>query len=271
MKAAAKEDSPPNQSTEAALDALNQRQQAIIDIVRSKGFATIEWLAEHFQISAQTVRRDIIFLDSCRLLQRFHGGAGVLDRSVRLGYAEKRIVALDAKAAIGRAAAALIPDGATVFLDVGTTVEAAARALCRNSALRVFTNSLASALHLANHPGIAVMVTGGALRGPDGSLVGDGATAMLRELRFDVALIGMSGWDDDGAPMDFDVDKIAVKRVAIARASQAILLCDSSKFGRSAVARINPPDSFSTLVSDQAPPEELRAVLQRCGVKIILQ
>ena len=73
--------------------------------------------------------------------------------------------------------------------------------------MRVFTNSLAAALQLADRDGIEVVVTGGLLRGHDGSLVGDSVTATLRDLRLDFAFIGLSGWDDDGAPMDFDIDK----------------------------------------------------------------
>lgn len=250
-------------------EALNDRQQALLEIVLGKGFATVEWLAERFEVSAQTVRRDIIRLDERGLLQRFHGGAGALESTVRLGYAQKQGVAVDAKTVIGRAAAALVPEGATVFLDVGTTVEAAARALAGHRALRIFTNSLPSAMHLAGRPGIEVVVTGGTLRGADGSLVGDGATALLRDLRFDLALIGLSGWDEDGAPMDFDLDKIAIKRLAITRSARALALCDSGKFERTAVARIAPAKVFAALVCDQSPGAGLRDALAQAGVAIV--
>jgi len=262
----------PDQEIGAAADgppdALNERQLALLEIVLGKGFATVEWLAERFEVSAQTVRRDIIRLDERGLLQRFHGGAGARESTVRLGYAQKQAVAVDAKTAIGRAAAALVPEGATVFLDVGTTVEAAARALADHRALRIFTNSLPAALHLAGRTGIEVVVTGGTLRGADGSLVGDGATSLLRELRFDLALIGLSGWDEDGSPMDFDLDKIAVKRLAIARATQALALADAGKFDRRAVARIAPPTAFAALVCDRPPSGPLRDRLVSAGVEI---
>ncbi|MGO6748192.1 DeoR/GlpR family DNA-binding transcription regulator [Rhizobium ruizarguesonis] len=251
-------------------EQLNERQASLLGIVQIQGFATVEWLAERFQVSAQTIRRDIIHLDQGGLLQRFHGGAGALKRTVRLGYARKQNLAVDAKDAIGTRAAARVPEGATVFLDVGTTVEAAARALAGHKTLRVFTNSMASGMHLAGRPGIEVVVTGGSLRGADGSLVGDGATALLRDLRFDLALIGISGWDEDGAPMDFDLDKIAVKRTAIARAGQTLVLCDASKFDRAAVARIVPANALSALVTDHAPPLALSENLSQADVEIVL-
>lgn len=119
---------------------VNARQERILALVRGRGFATIEALARELDVSAQTVRRDIIRLDEAKLLQRFHGGAGLRDSAVRMGYAEKQILAADAKASIARALADLVPDGASVLLDVGTTVEAVARALAeRRQRLKVFT------------------------------------------------------------------------------------------------------------------------------------
>jgi len=257
---------------ESSAADLNERQAALLSLVRSRGYATVEWLAEQFTVSAQTVRRDIIRLDELGMLQRFHGGAAASDTSVvRLGYAEKQELAVEAKLAIGVAAARLVPNGASVFVDVGTTAEAVARALSGHTSLRVFTNSLAAARQLAGRDGIEVVVAGGLLRGHDGSLVGDSVTATLRDLRLDLAFIGLSGWDDDGAPMDFDIDKIAVKRVAIARAREAIAICDASKFGRQALARIAPADQFSRLICDAPPSASLAGRLEAAGLTVIVE
>ena len=256
--------------TPAGLGQLSGRQAELLGIVQEQGFATVESLAERFAVSAQTVRRDIIHLDRRGLLQRFHGGAGALEGTVRLGYVQKQGLAVLAKEAIGAEAASRVPIGATVFLDTGTTVEASAKALAGHRTLRVFTNSIASAMHLAGRAGIEVVVTGGSLRGADGSLVGEGTTALLRDLRFDLAFIGLSGWDDDGAPMDFDLDKIAVKRIAIARAHQTLALCDGGKFERAAVARIVPPDAISALVTDCRPPLALSEKLDQARVELVV-
>jgi DeoR family glycerol-3-phosphate regulon repressor len=254
----------------SSLEGLNERQAALLALVRQRGYATVEWLAEQFEVSAQTVRRDIILLDQRGMLQRFHGGAAAADKAVvRLGYAEKQELAVEAKLAIGTAAARLVPEGASVFIDVGTTAEAVARALAGHAALRVFTNSLAAARQLAGRDGIEVVVAGGSLRGRDGSLVGDSVTASLRELRLDIAFIGLSGWDDDGAPMDFDIDKIAVKRTALARARSAIAICDGSKFDRQAIVRIAPPEQFARLICDAPPPPALAGRLEAAGVDVL--
>ena len=111
-------------SASGMFDEITPRQREIVQIVGDKGFATIDALAQHFAVSAQSIRRDIIQLDEGRYLQRFHGGAGLRDSTVRLGYAEKHGRSTEGKARIAAAAVALVPDGASVFLDVGTTVEA---------------------------------------------------------------------------------------------------------------------------------------------------
>ncbi len=100
---------------------LTPRQAEILQLVGEHGYATLETLSQRFDVSVQSIRRDIIQLDKLRLLQRFHGGAGPMDSTVRLGYAEKTMRAAAAKERIGRSAANLVPDGAAIFLDVGTT------------------------------------------------------------------------------------------------------------------------------------------------------
>jgi DeoR family glycerol-3-phosphate regulon repressor len=221
-------------------------------------------------VSAQTVRRDIIRLDEAKLLQRFHGGAGLRDSAVRVGYAEKRVLAADAKDRIGRRVAELVPDGASVFLDVGTTAEAVARALgARRRRLKMFTNGMAAARILSEFPTFDVFVLPGHVRGPDGSLTGDATVAAVGEFRADFAVVALSGFDADGAPMDFDLGKIAVKRAMAARARRALMVADSSKFGRQATARLAPLSAFSALASDAEPPGPLAEALAAAGVELI--
>jgi len=245
----------------------NDRQQAILRQVADQGFATIEALARQFGVSAQTVRRDIIELSAAGLLQRFHGGAGPAG-AVRLGHAEKTLRAPAAKARIGAALCALLPERRTLFLDVGTTVEAAALALARRGGDTVFTNSIVAALAFGRTESDAVHVLPGTLRGADGSLVGGETVRALSALSLDVAVIACSGFDASGAPMDFDPEKVAVKRAAIAASRTAVLLCHGEKFGRSAIHRIAPARCFGTLICDVEPPAALAEALIKAGVLI---
>ena len=249
---------------------LNARQREIVKLVKAQGFVMIEVLVNEFNVSAQTIRRDIILLDKHKILQRFHGGAGLPHDTVRLGYQQKKSVSIEGKFRIGKAAASLIADGAAVFLDVGTTVETVAQSLADRADLYIFTNSLVSAIALAGSQVRNVIVTGGLIHGADGSLVGDGVTATIQRFKFDVAVIGCSGFDDDGAVMDFDIQKVGVKKAAMANARRIILVADHSKFVHTAFIRISALENFSDLVTDCEPPAALKNALQTAGVEVIV-
>lgn len=246
---------------------ISERQARIVEIVHQQGFATIESLAKDFGVSPQSVRRDIIRLDVNGVLQRFHGGVGLRDTAVRLDYTEKRSIAADAKMRIATKAASLVPDGSVIFLDVGTTAEAMAHALTTKTALRIFTVSLAAAGILAGKPGIEVFVLGGAVRGIDGSIVGETTLTMISRFRFDYALIGFSGIDREGTPMDYDLEKVAVKQAAINQSSRTLLVADSSKFRKPAVVKFAAGAPSLVFVTDTPPPDSL---IEKLSGKVIL-
>ncbi|MEM8663257.1 MAG: DeoR/GlpR family DNA-binding transcription regulator [Pseudomonadota bacterium] len=230
--------------TDTPSAALNSRRARILRDIEECGFVTIDALAASLGVSAQTVRRDIIALDGLGFVQRFHGGAGrngalraENSATVRLGHGAKRDVAVKAKRRAARAAAAAIPDGAYIYIDVGTTMEELAAVLAERTGLTVFTNSLrvASGLGSAAHD---VHVLGGQLWGNDGSLVGATAVERIASLRLDAAFIACSAVEADGSVMDFDPHKIAIKRAALRSARTRYLLATPEKFGRSARERL---------------------------------
>lgn len=250
---------------------LTARQKEILQTVGETGYATLETLSQRFDVSVQSIRRDIIHLDKMRLLQRFHGGAGPMDSTVRLGYAEKTLRATAAKERIGVAAAGLVPEGSVVFLDVGTTVEAVAAALkARDIRLHAFTNSLACAMLLAAEPKIQLHVFGGSLRGADGSLVGATTLAGIDVIHFDYAFIGFSGFAADGSALDYDLEKIAVKQAAMRRCETAVLVGDQSKFHSKAVATIGRAEEFAHLVCDAAPPDFLGTAFLQSKLDVVV-
>ncbi|MFN4153886.1 MAG: DeoR/GlpR family DNA-binding transcription regulator [Paracoccaceae bacterium] len=231
-------------------EMLSDRQSAILGQIRDTGFATLEALAETFGVSMQTVRRDVIMLQGAGLIERFHGGAGMRAEGPpgRIDHLAKRQIARDEKHAIALAAAALIPAGALVYIDVGTTLEAAAAQLAQKPALSVVTNSLRAAL-LFDPGRHDVTLLPGRIAGVDGSLTGADTVTGLSRLRPDFALVGCSGVEPAGAAMDFDAGKIAVKRMAMEVACQSLLLATRDKFGRSARAEIAALDRFDHVIS----------------------
>ncbi len=250
--------------------ALTRRQRSVLAAVQELGFVTIDGLAREFEVSSQTIRRDIIKLQQANYLHRFHGGAGLTDGTFRPGYAQKLTTAPAGKERIGRAVAEMIPDGASVYLDVGTTVEAVARALLSKMTLRIITCSVSVAMIFCSHGKFDVFVTGGSVRGANGSLVGSVTTESLKMFRVDYAVIGFGGFDDDGAPMDFDLEKIAVRQVALAHSRHGIAVADASKFGKAGVARVAPLSAFHALVTDSEPPKPLRRLFDTAGVRCVV-
>ena len=232
-------------------ELFSERQEAILSQVAKNGFVTIEALANEFDVSAQTIRREIIELSNRGRLQRFHGGAGPMNatESARLDYQEKLKISQGEKAIIGRKAADMIPDSSIIYLDVGTTIEACAQELARRRGFTIFTNSMRSAMAF-DHAEHNVFVLGGRMAGRDGSLVGEDVVQKLADVHLDFALIACSAIDEDNRVMDFDMAKIAIKRSAMAVASKSFLLAAQTKFNRKALSSISQLDGFDQVVTD---------------------
>jgi len=214
------------------------RQPDILDIARVEGKVTVEGLAERFGVTVQTIRRDLAELADTGRLQRVHGGAIMPSGTTNIGYEDRRVLNQDAKRAIARACAAHIPDGASLFLNIGTSTEAVAYELLNHKRLLVVTNNMNVAQILAGNPECQVIVTGGTLRRSDGGLVGNLASNTIRQFKFDIAVIGCSALDQDGDLLDFDFQEVEVSQAIIAQSRRSFLVSDHSKFQRSAPARI---------------------------------
>src|SRR6201981_2542818 len=154
------------------MPGLSHRQTEILNIPRAFGRVTVEDLARRFEVSAQTIRKDLNDLCDQRSLTRIHGGAIIASGVENLAYEARRFVAAEEKKAIGAAAAALIPNGSSLFINIGTTTEEVARALTSHEDLLVITNNLNVARTLYPFPSFDVIVAGGPVRRSDGAIVG---------------------------------------------------------------------------------------------------
>ena len=127
------------------------RHQALQEFLSARGYATIEELARHFEVTPQTVRKDINALAEEGKVQRFHGGAGMVSGSENIVYDERKGICQEEKRRIGALLATHIPDGVSVCINIGTTTEEAARALLEHKNLRVVTNSI-NVASICAHP-----------------------------------------------------------------------------------------------------------------------
>ena len=233
------------------------RHAAILARASQSGRVLATPLAASLGVTVQTIRRDLRALCDLGRLERTHGGAVLPSGVANIGYGDRRGLNREAKARIATRAAALIPDHASLFLNIGTTTEAVARALSRHRALMVVTNNLNVANILADNPGITVVVAGGTLRRADGGLVGDLAALAIARFKVDIAVIGASAIDAEGDLLDFDPQEVAVSRAILAQARQAILVADGSKFARKAPVRIGSLAEVDHFVTDALPSERL--------------
>lgn len=232
-------------------EAVARRHHRILDLAQRTGSVAVEALAAELAVTPQTIRRDLNLLAGRSMLSRVHGGAVVTSGVDNLDREARRHIAAEAKTAIAAAAAALVPDGASLFLTIGTTTEAIARALTGHRHLLVVTNNLNVADILAGCPTIEVVVAGGRVRASDRAIVGALAIDFIRGFKVDIALIGASAIDPDGTLLDFDIDEVRVAQTIIAQSRSVILAADRTKFGRPAPVRIAGMEAIDHLVTDR--------------------
>jgi DeoR family glycerol-3-phosphate regulon repressor len=246
------------------------RQARIVTLVRQRGFVPIETLAHQFDVTVQTVRRDLTYLSQKGLISRFHGGAGLPSSVENIDYTTRKILNLAEKKSIARLVARHIPAHSSLFINIGTTTEAVARELLRHEDLRFITNNLNVALLLSANPGFSVVVAGGIVRTRDGGIVGQAANDMIAQFRVDYAIIGISGIDSDGTLLDYDYDEVRASQTIMRNSRKIFLVADHTKFGRRPMVRAGSISQVSALFTDQPPPAPLRALLAGHGVEVHL-
>ncbi|KNG93438.1 DeoR faimly transcriptional regulator [Pseudaestuariivita atlantica] len=245
------------------------RQADILELARAQGAVTVDDLAAQFGVTAQTIRRDLTELAEAGQLERVHGGAVLPSGVANIEYEERRRLNDAAKAAIAAACAADIPDAASVFLNIGTTTEAVAKALMKHRGMMIFTNNLNVATLMAGAPEVEVMVTGGMLRHADGGLVGAAASRMIENFKFDIAVIGCSAIDPvDGDILDFDLSEVGVSQSILSRARKRVLVADHSKWQRAAPARIASLREIDVMFTDGPVPDGLAQRLRDWGTEV---
>ncbi|MEU1282141.1 DeoR/GlpR family DNA-binding transcription regulator [Streptomyces sp. NPDC005805] len=247
-----------------------ERQQEILRLAREGGRVDVLSLAEEFQVTAETVRRDLKALDRAGLVRRVHGGAipaGHLDFEPDL--AERDAVASDEKDDIARAALAELPADGSVILDAGTTAARLAAAFPVESALTVVTHALPIAARLADHPGIALHLVGGRVRHRTRAAVDAWALRAYGEIKADVVFLATNGFSLDGGLTTPDLAEAAVKSAAVRAARRVVLLADSAKFGQQHFARFGDLSDVDLLITDKGLSEEDARAVERQGPEVV--
>ena len=239
------------------------RHQEIVNLVQQHGYVSTEDLVEQFKVSPQTIRRDLNELADENKIRRHHGGATIPLSSVNTAYTTRKVMQLNEKDTIAEALAKHIPDGATLFIDIGTTPESVAKALVKNHKdLRVVTNNINVAMILMANPDFKVILAGGEVRNRDGGIVGEATLDFSKQFRLDFGILGISGIDYDGSLLDFDYHEVRVKKAIIENSRSVYLAVDHTKFGRNAMVNLGNISELQMIITDQEPPEEIVAILK---------
>ncbi len=251
------------------------RRERMLAEIKEREFVRVGELSSRFGVSDVTVRGDLDSLAARGKVHRVRGGAipRLIPRQEQPF--EDSISSFAAeKVAIAQAAAALLEDGETVLLDVGTTAAAAARAIAARAELSdvvVFTNGLKTALELESAiPQITVVVLGGTLRPLQHSLVDPLATLILDQISVKTVLLGCNGIDPIGGVTNINLPEAALKQRMLAVATRRVVLADGSKLGRVEVARLcDVADIDLVITGPSADPAVVEALRERdCEVHV---
>ncbi|MCJ8338169.1 MAG: DeoR/GlpR family DNA-binding transcription regulator [Pseudomonadales bacterium] len=249
---------------------LNSRQQQILQLISAEQFVSVEFLTQHFQVAAQTVRRDITQLCDLGLARRHHGGAGQLPSAENLSFGNRRIINANAKQLIALRIAAQIPDNASLALGIGTTIEAVAKALLNKKGLRIITNNLNVASIFFQTSDAQVLVSGGKLRPLDQDLVGDQVVSFYNSYYTDFAIISVGALDQQRGLMDFDMDNVAITQSILKNCRKNILAADDSKWNKKAFASVATFTSIDAFYTNQLPAPDICQSLESKKVQIIV-
>jgi len=247
------------------------RQSGIIQAASVDGHQTIEALAERFNVTHQTIRRDVNRLANAGLIARFHGGVRLLESTTEnIAYRQRQAIAAGEKQRIARAIAARVPNGCSLIMNIGTTIEAVAHELLRHNDLRVITNNLNVAALLSGNPNCEVIVAGGVVRTNDQAIMGEATIDFIRQFKVDIGLIGISGIEPDGTLRDYDYREVRVARTIIDQSRQVWLAADHTKFSRAAMVELATLEEIDMVFTDQDPPSALSDLMAQHDVTCVV-
>lgn len=247
---------------------LHPRQIDIMQIAREQGRVDVESLAEKFNVTPQTIRKDLNDLCELEELHRVHGGAVYPSSTSNFAYASRRNLAMDAKSKIAEMAASLVPNDSSLIMNIGTTTERVAEALKDHRGLMVVTNNLNVAYILSDVAEIEVVITGGVVRRSDRGIVGAAAIDVINQFKVDIAIIGTSAIDNDGCLLDFDYREVRVAKAILKQSRKRILVADNMKFERRAPVQIGHLSDIDIFITDREPPQDIIDICERSRVQL---
>jgi DeoR family transcriptional regulator, glycerol-3-phosphate regulon repressor len=246
-----------------------QRQSMILAMVNQRGSLSITEIQRQLKVSRETIRRDIVLLADRNALRKAYGGALSIERS-EPEIAVREEMNAEGKRAIGRLAASLVPDGASVILASGSTVQNVAEALLPRHGLTVFTNSIVNCGKLAGHNKNRVYMLGGEVQAINGATLGRDATRMLSHYFADFLFVGAGAISPTGWLMDYTPEEGELHSQMLQSARTKVVVADHSKFNRYAPVRVDNFEKVTHLVTDRRPEEPVAPLLAALPLELLV-
>ncbi len=249
---------------------MNARRNQLVQVVRQRGFVSIEAMADHFAVSSQTIRRDIDQLCQSNKLARYHGGAGLPTGSDSLAYSNRKARFSAEKREIATLLAAQIPNEASLFIDIGTTMEAVAEALSGHRDLRIITNHIKVASILSERTDFEIVLAGGMVRNRDQAITGEATSEFLGKFKVSYGIFGIGAIEDDGTMRDYDYRDVQVSKAAMAISTNRFAAADHSKFNGDAMVELGHVSEIDAFFTDARPPKPITGVLAENNVQLFV-
>jgi DeoR/GlpR family transcriptional regulator of sugar metabolism len=250
-----------------------ERQQRIARIVEQDRRARVTDLAGRFGVSAVTIRKDLLILESERRVVRTHGGAiAPGDDRAELAFDLRERLQREEKSRMGATAAARVADGESIVLDASTSALYVARHLKGREAwhgLTVVTNSIRIASELAGHPGVTVLMLGGRVRWEALSVVGPLGGSVFRRVNVQKAFLGAAGFTIEAGLSDAMEEEAQIKRSMVAAAREVYAVVDHTKWGRISSATFCRTDRLTGVFTDDEAPADMVAALRASGIEVL--
>lgn len=248
---------------------LSDRQSQIIEFLTSRGgtLASSE-LTTSFDVSVQTIRKDLNELSDLGLVRRVHGGITLPTQSRNLSFTNRQVINLEEKKHIARLAASHIPNGSSLFLGIGTTPSQIAEHLIYHNDLRVVTNNLNAALALCGNTNIETYMVGGRVRHTDEDVVGEEATTQFRNFQVNYGICGVAGISDTGHLLNFSSEESHLFKAILENCEKRILVADHHKFMRSAPVKSGHLSDFDLLLTNHLP-TQLKTLCDEADVQVV--
>lgn len=252
------------------LSKKHRRREEISAIVLEHGAMSVGSLAERLDVSMQTIRRDVDSLCKGDMLHRVHGRIELSEEFLNTPFDQRAGTNLMGKRAIGEATANLVPNGATLFLSIGSTPLSVAKALRYHKELTVITNNLSAAMALSEEVSNRIILPGGEIRLPDRDILGNDVLDFFARFRADFAIFGTAGVAKDGGLLEFHTTEVRATQKICANAQQSFLVIDGSKFGRHAPALGSNIADIDRIIVDQRPAGHFAPLLDKLNDKLLV-